>query len=193
MTNIERISILSNEDKQEIIRISAAHFAEGHVTDEYISHYLETKNSFILIYRDNQKMCGYAICTQWNKTQLFDYVENHPALIKNYNQAKQAKFGVIKTIAVQAELQHKGIGSALFFESERQLQQQAINHIITPAWIYNDVINIQTIVKKNDYTEWFVIKDFWHISCYRTNFQCPKKKNNTCICGMLMYKKDFIG
>ena len=192
MKNIERTSTLSNADKQEIIRISAAHFAEGHITDAYISHYLNTKNSFILIYRENKKVCAYAICTQWDKTQLFDYVENHPVLTQNYNQTEKVQFGVIKTIAVQPKLQQKGIGSALFSEAERQLQQQAINFIIVPAWIYDDVINIQTMVKKNGYIKWFVIKDFWHSFCYRTNFKCPKKQNNICICGMLMYKKALI-
>lgn len=89
---------------------------------------------------------------------------------------------MIKTIAIVPAFHKKGIGSRLFKEAEQGLQKIDADILVVPAWVYNGVMPMQTILSQFQYEQWFYMKQFWLDICETTTETCIKEAADECVC-----------
>lgn len=188
------IKVLQKEDKKTIsilIKIGADSFASGYISEEYIFTYLDSLESFILVYEEQERVVGFCICSLWESHDLFKHTKGFHAVLweKNIREEDELKLGIIKTIAIDLDFRHKGIATALFQASEKRLNMLKVQKLVVPAWVYNNVMPLGKVLKKFHYRPWFCLEKFWISSCEDNKNWCPKRTENGCQCDSYFYSK----
>ena len=119
---------------------------------------------------------------------IFKIIKEEAALWMNSN-AKGSLLEV-KTVAVSAAYQRKGIGSSMFKEVETFVKQFGIKESYCVAWKRGNDIPMHNIHLRNGFAVQKEIENYWYADSIKKQFQCPDC-GIPCRCSAIIYQKRY--
>lgn len=99
------------------------------------------------------------------------------------------QIGILKTVAIAENYQHRGIGSAIMEQVEKIFLKKGIHVIACVAWRHGNIENIGGVLHRNGYRSQFIIDKYWEEDSLKFGFSCPVCGDHGCVCAANIYTK----
>ena len=177
------------EDFSSIIKIANTQLGKNYLTKKILKKIInKTPNDELLVAIHNStgnviSFCLYKIISY---KEVINLTNNHPI----HNMMFINKIGYLATIATKSNFTCLGIATALIKKSIENMKSQGIDHFICTAWKHDNIINIESILKKTGFNKEVDIPNYWYESSKREGYMCPHC-GNPCTCNCIIYTKSL--
>lgn len=158
----------------------------GLFASDYLHKRFGDLNNFVIAAFDNQKLIGIAVAEIINN---FDY---YLPFDSNLNQELSNKIvGSFSTLSVLESYQGKGIGQLLSEQRIEWLLKHHCDVALGVSWISGLVHTSNRTFEKAGFRAIKSLTDFYHKSSIAHPFDCPGCHKIPCLCGAILYRRDF--
>ena len=174
-------------DISSIVDISDKELGKDYLNDYDIRSLFEKSDSIFRIVKSSSgEIIGFS----------YSYYAT-PVIVKERSRIKKLpksfeysnNIGILKTVAVKSKCKNRGIGTALVIDAINKMKEKSIYSVITIAWKSKDKINMEGIMKNNDFLRYNEISDYWKEDSIREGFYCPTCGSPPCFCSAVIYGK----
>lgn len=173
---------------QKALAIYDQSLGQDYITPDDFIKYIKNKEKYIVIGATLQNnlvgvMVAYTMGIE--ETQEYnDILRKHkgPLTLESY------KVGVIKSVAVEKQHRHRGIGTQLTRESIRSLQMKECNALFAISWVSNKPYSSQPMFESLGFRNILTIPNYWTEDSIKEGYLCPNC-GNPCRCAAIFYFK----
>ena len=179
---------------EDVKKISDEQLGKDYISIDDFKTYTLSHNSFINIalFGENN-VVGFSICQIENKT---DFIKNHMKEFTSFNLPHNSEeiqsIGIINTIATKESEKKKGIASALLTNCEVLLKKRKTQLVYIFAWKSKEGINIEKILKINNFKAIIEFKKYWYKESIINNFECADCGKPPCNCSAILFHKLIV-
>lgn len=155
--------------------------------DDFIK-YIKNKEKYIVIGATLQNnLVGVMVAYTMNPEETQEYTDvlrKHkvPFTLESY------KVGLIKSVAVEKQYRHRGIGTQLTQESIRSLQMKGCDALFAISWVSNKPDSSQPMFESLGFRNILMVPNYWTEDSIKEGYLCPNC-GNPCRCTAIFYFK----
>lgn len=156
----------------------------------FLKNYLLDNKSLIYCALYNKEVLGYVVGKVFRNDAFF---RNYKKLntIKTNELEKAKSIGMLVSIAVKKEHQHKGISTNLVTEMLKKFIELNADIVLMTAWKSKSGINMQKIAACFGFKTCAEIENYWKEDSQKHNYQCPHCGAPPCRCACVVYILKF--
>lgn len=188
-----QIKPLKESDIDQAIVISDKELGTNYITSIFLQKLIHYQNTLLIgAFNKKSEIIGYGYCIIYSKKEF--QTSLHPSQLKMLPNIliNSEKIGVTNTISIQKEYKNKGIGSAIFNQFLLFFKANSVKTISAFAWKNKNVVNMESIFKKYNFSILQKTSNFWFQESIDKNYNCPACKNPPCTCEAIIYFKELI-
>ncbi len=184
------VNFVTPSDIEAVLKISDDEMGPGYMDAEDVQGYIDDPKTQIITIKNGNHAIGVGIAFTTGKRDL----ENEKSLNLLTNHfADVDKIGAVKTIMVDRNYQHKGVGTLLVKHCLDFLKADGAQACYAVALKMLGTVNIAKVLDRFGFTPLKEIKDFWAFKSIEWDFICPACGEPPCRCDAIIYTLYPVG